>query len=221
MNIDVVTTTEATQRLNPWFSMWIKPRATIQQVIETDPTRWILLLVALDGIFQVLDRAVDKNFGDHMHWTSILLIAAITGPILGLIGLYLSGWLIGWTGRWIGGQGTHENIRAAIAWAKIPTIWVLALWGPMMLVFGQGLFVSPQYRAAENMDLAYNIWGFAIIIFFAEITSFILLCQALGQVQGFSGWKAFGNILLAGLILIIPFIMIFVFIFLGIGMFAR
>ncbi len=216
--MDIDTTTAQTQRLNPWLSMWVKPRATIQQVIETDPTRWVLLLVALNGVFDVFDRAMAKNMGNQLDWTSILLLAIITGPLFGVIGLYLFGWLIGWTGRWIGGKGTHENIRAAIAWATIPTIWALALWTPMLGIFGQDMFVSPTNLSSNDPNLLYNFWIFGIVLFFAEITSFIILFQALGQVQGFSAWRAFGNVVLAGLIAFIPLMVIIFFIASGIGM---
>ena len=73
---------------------------------------------------------------------------------------------------------------------------------------------------AANPELFYNIWGFGIIIFVAEITSFIILFQALGQVQGFSAWRALGNVLLAGLIAIIPLMLLIFCIILGMGTFA-
>lgn len=220
--MDIDTTATTTPRLNPWFSMWFKPRATIQQIIETDPTRWVLLLVAFNGIFEVFDRAMEKNLGDGLDWTSILLLAVVTGPLFGVVGLFLFGWLVGWTGRWIGGIGSHENIRAAIAWATIPTVWALALWIPMIAVFGQDMFVSPKNITSADPSLIYNLWGFSIVLLFAEITAFILLCQTLGQVQGFSAWKALGNVIIAVLVVIPPlFLLIFVLIFYGIGMFAR
>jgi len=41
--------------INPWLSIWIKPRATIRWIVNTDPTQQVILLAALGGIAQTLD----------------------------------------------------------------------------------------------------------------------------------------------------------------------
>lgn len=43
--------------LNPWFSTWVKPRETMRWIVDTDPTRQVVLLAVLGGIAQFLDRA--------------------------------------------------------------------------------------------------------------------------------------------------------------------
>jgi len=46
--------------LNPWFSVWTKPRATIQQIVDSNSNRFILLLAAISGVFHVLNRTMEK-----------------------------------------------------------------------------------------------------------------------------------------------------------------
>lgn len=111
------------QVLNPWVSIWTTPRATIQHIVDTDPERWVMVLAAISGFAQVLDRASMRNLGDKMEWPAILLVAAIAGPITGIISLSLGGALIRWSGSWIGGNASSQNIRAAIAWSSVPIIW--------------------------------------------------------------------------------------------------
>ena len=40
------------QTLNPWISMWTKPRSTIQQIVNENPTYLVLVLAAIVGFFQ-------------------------------------------------------------------------------------------------------------------------------------------------------------------------
>src|SRR5262245_45012540 len=40
--------------LNPWFSMWVMPRATMRQILDTNPSRFVHLLAILGGIVEVM-----------------------------------------------------------------------------------------------------------------------------------------------------------------------
>ena len=104
-----------TQVMNPWVSIWTKPRATIQQIVDTNPEHLVLLLAAIGGFSSVLDRASTRSLGDKLDWPVIFLIAAIVGPIAGIIALYIGSALIRWTGSWIGGKASSQTIRAAMA----------------------------------------------------------------------------------------------------------
>jgi hypothetical protein len=52
--------------------------------------------------------------GDSMPFAAVLGQAFLLGPIGGVIGLYFGGWLFGWVGRKLGGQGSSE--MAIYAW---------------------------------------------------------------------------------------------------------
>ena len=110
------------QKLNPWVSMWTKPRATIQQIVDSNPGRLVLILAAISGFSRALDRASIGNFGDRWEWPEIFLLSAITGLIVGIISLYVGSALIRWTGTRLGGNASWQNIRAAWAWSSVPII---------------------------------------------------------------------------------------------------
>ena len=57
-------------------------------------------------------------------------------------------------------------------------------------------------------SLAFLMFGFAAIEISIGIWAFVVFLKCLGQVQCFSAWKALGNVVLAGLVIIIPIVVI-------------
>lgn len=192
------------QTLNPWISMWTKPRETIQQIVASDPERLVLLLAAVVGVSNFLDRAATQEMGERIELPLILTAALIAGPIFGLISLYVGSLLLRWTGGWLGGTADYRNIRAAMAWANVPVIWALPLVIPQLALFGSEVFMSekPNIGASGSLTAAYI--GFRLIDIVIALWTLVLFLQCLGQVQGFSAWKALGNMLLSALMVAIP-----------------
>ncbi len=196
------------QTLNPWISMWVEPRETIQQIISSNPTRTVLLLAALSGFGSALDKASIKSMGDTFELPIIFSIAAIAGPIGGILSLYLGGALVRWTGTWIGGVASSQNIRAALAWSSVPLIWALLIWIPELALIGDELFTSetPRMDASDTLLLAFL--GLSLIELVIAIWTLVVLLKSLGQVQGFSAWRALGNLLLSVLVIAVPILII-------------
>ena len=197
-----------TTPMNPWFSMWLHPRRTIRQIVETNPERLVLLLATVGGIVEALINASSDSKGENMSLQAILLTALIGGPLMGVIGLWLGGALLRWTGGWIGGQADSRRIRATLAWANVPLVWSLLLWIPALLLFGAELFATatPILDASTMLSGLYMVFSFGIGI--VSIWAFVVFLHALGEVQGFSAWKALGNSILAGLAVLVPLLAI-------------
>lgn len=196
------------QSLNPWISMWVKPRATIQKIVDTNPDHLVMVLAAISGFARVLDRASMKSLGDKYEWPIIFLIAAFLGPIGGIISLYIGGALIRWAGRWIGGSASTQNIQAALAWSSVPIVWALMLWIPELALFGQELFTTETPNIDASTVLTFALFGFSAIELTIGIWTMVVFLKCLGQVQGFSAWKALGNVVLAGLVIIVPIVLV-------------
>ena len=197
-----------TTPMNPWFSMWLHPRRTIRWIVETNPDRLVLLLAAVGGIVEALINASSDSKGENMSLQAILLTSLIGGPLMGVIGLWLGGALLRWTGGWIGGQADSRRIRATLAWANVPLVWSLLLWIPALLLFGAELFAAatPILDASTMLSGLYMVFSFGIGI--VSIWAFVVFLHALGEVQGFSAWKALGNSILAGLVVLVPLLAI-------------
>lgn len=197
-----------TKPLNPWFSMWLHPRRTIRQIVETDPERLVLLLAAVGGIAQALANAESKSNGDKVSLTSVLLISLILGPLMGVFSLWLGSIILRWTGGWIGGQADARRVRTALAWANVPQIWSLLLWIPALLLFGAELFTkaTPIIEASSLLSALYLVFSIGTAVI--GVWSFVVFLHSLGEVQGFSAWKALLNSFLAMLAVALPLLVL-------------
>lgn len=201
---------------NPWITIWLEPRRTIERIVAHDPKHWVLPLAALSGVAQTLDRAVERSLGDNLAWPYILASAVIGGSISGLIGLFVGGWLLRLTGRWLGGQGSALHIRTAMAWGSAPIVWGLLLWIPLLLVFGQELFATETPLMDSSLGLLALYLGFALLDIVISVWALVAFLHCLGQVQGFSAWRALGNTLAAVAVVAVP-ILILVVLFAGLS----
>ena len=204
-----------TMPLNPWFSMWLHPRRTIRQIVETNPERLVLSLAAVGGFVEGLINMASDSKGDDMSLRAILLATLIVGPIMGIVGLWVGGFLLRWTGGWIGGQADARRIRATLAWANVPLIWSLLLWIPALLLFGRELFTAatPVLDASAALSGLHLVFSLGIGII--SLWSFVAFLHALGEVQGFSAWRSLLNSFLALLVFLVP-----LFAFIGIAIWA-
>jgi hypothetical protein len=194
--------------LNPWLSIWTRPRATIRQIVDTDPTYMVHPLVALGGVAQALDRASNRNLGDRLPLAGILALAIFLGPVFAMIGLYLFGALMRWTGSWLGGVATTKEVRAAIAWGELPTVVSLLLWIPMLALFKEEIFTSESPQLESNLSLMVVLVGLGLVGLVLGIWQTVLLIKTVAEVHRFSAWKGLGTWMLSGLVVLVPVVMV-------------
>jgi Yip1 domain len=195
-------------RENPFLTIWTRPRATIRGIVETDATYRVLALTSASGIVGALNNAAQRNAGDRLPISAILGMAIVLGPIGGIIGLYVGAWFVGLSGRWLGGRADSEDIRAALAWSAVPTLVVIPIWIVQLAVFGHEMFTSEMPSVEANPMLYVVVIATGVAEFVLAIWSLVILLKTLGEVQGFSAWRALGSMLLITLIVLIPFIVL-------------
>ncbi len=190
---------DETEILNPWFTMWFKPRETISQITAAKPLKMVLLLGALTGIEICLSSFSAKGDFGEFSLTKAMLICLLVGPVVGVGLTFIFSILLKMVGYCLGGNGSILNICAAFAWGNLPIICGI----PFSILTVLLLFKMPATGmpaviqiCAEIMDILLGIWSFFITL------------NCLMQVQGFfSLWRAFANILLAELIISILLLM--------------
>jgi Yip1 domain. len=199
---------EPERLLNPFLHIWIKPRQVIRQILNSNSKKYVILLAMIGGFAKSLDQASTRGAGDTLGYPCIFLGALIGGTIGGIIGLYILSWLIKWTGKAVGGKGSFEEIKTAIAWSNVPVMWALILWIPEIILFGQELFTSTTPIIDSNLSLTIALISFGLIEVIIGVWTFVISLKCIAEAQKFSAWKALGNVILSGLAIIVPLLII-------------
>lgn len=186
---------------NPWKTMWIRPSGTVGHLVQNRPGHRVLFLAALAGMSGTLLGAWMQNLGDSLSVQLVILNAVLVGSLWGIALLYLGGLLVAWTGKWLDGRGDGREIRTALAWGSLPAVSALALWIVAPLFLGDALFTS---GGAGTTGAGWALVTFALALGALSIWSLVLTVSAVGRVQGFSAWKALGNLGLATAFLVVP-----------------
>jgi hypothetical protein len=188
--------------MNPWLSIWTRPRATIRAIVDSDPRRHVMALIVLAGFFNALNRAAEKGTGDQLGIPGVIgtaCVAAVIGiPIWYLIAAYAR-----WAASLWGSNASTVEVRAAIAWAGTPIImWNFLLWPLQLLLWGGEVFSSntPTLDAAE-LQIVWGLFACAVVVF---IWSSVVGLKTLAEVHGFTVAKTLG----VGLFMLVPFLAI-------------
>ncbi len=181
---------------NPWLTVWTQPRATIRGIVESDPTKNVLLLSAIYGIATTINNAMSKNGGDALSMPALIAVFLIGGLIGGLLWNVVWGAIMLWTGRWLGGQATYTETRAALAWGAVPYTVILVLSCGMMIVFGLDLFRSVDIETVPLLPVA--LIGLGLVQVVLGIWSAVLMIKCLAEVHQYSAWRSFGAMILGG-----------------------
>lgn len=197
--------------LAPWRTMWLYPRATIRAILNSDnpdAIQSISRLAILLGVSQVLSPNTTPallflyfRFALSDNVLVTLALVALFGPVLGLVGITVSGIVYGAIGRRFGGVATNEETRAALVWGSLPTIAGLPLALLLVIIESLGWLESTSATVLLYLFAALSIWAI------------VLTVATLAEVNRVSLLRAFG-------ILIVPILAIIVLglLFIGIGL---
>lgn len=198
----------AKRDLNPWLSIWTRPRSTLHWVLGRDTGHWVLGLAAVSGVTEALDRASSKDLGDALSLPGLITVVVFVGAISGVISLYMIGFLLRWTGGWLGGRGSSEEIRAAVAVPNLISVWALVPWILLLAFVGEEMFTSETPRLAASSALRGLLYATTAVGLVLGLWYIIATLVCLSDVQRFSVWKAIANCILAFLVVFIPILAI-------------
>lgn len=157
---------------SPFLTIWWRPRQAIQDVVAT--TRSPLPFAALGGaasaVSGLLSVGVDQSLAD---WR-VLLVCLIGGGALGIMNVYILGWVAAGVGRLLGGTASAAKLRAVLAWGLLPAIAAAAL--AVAVVLGQHLLGASSLSLARPLSLALGL---------CTLWSVVMTLLMLGSVEGF------------------------------------
>lgn len=182
-----------------WWNIWLRPKESLQKVLDTDPNKHLVTLTIIHGFFvglylvfslltmRVLEIAQSIGLG------VLLVVGSI---IFSLFILFFISCLYQITGKWIKGEGTYIEVKSAVGWSFYPQIVSLFFVILSILV----LAITSSTIASFILMVIGNILG---------IWSLVLFFLMLGQAHKFSAWKALLCYLLALLVIIVAVCIIF------------
>lgn len=215
---DDATPVPARNPLNPWISLWTRPRATMRQILAARPRRFVHRLVVLGWTAGMAQGLVMSDWGDRVP-TSLLpvvfVLTAAFGSVVGLAFLYLNGLLLRVTGGWLEGQADAASVRAVLAWNQaVPSVWRLLLIPPWIAALGDETF---HFRFRLERVLEPGFLLMLLVQGAVGLWQLLVLLQCLGEAHRFSAWRALGAVVLEVLILLAP-VAILVLLWVGAGL---
>lgn len=195
---------QPTPPLTPWLSLWIRPRQTIQRIVDEDPGRQVLLIAALLGVQMGFSYSMAYSAGDHLSYRNLLLFIAFGAPLLGIALYCAMAYSLGLTARLFGGQAGFRPTLAALSWGNMPAIWALPLWLLPLGELGPQLFTSAKPLIEATPALNLTLLPVLLAQFLTGLWALYTLMQCVAQVQGIKVWQAFLSFIFASLLLGAP-----------------
>jgi len=187
--------------------IWLRPTETLNFIIKNCPQKYVTLLIVLGGLVNSLDKAFTRSSNADKTLIEVLPIAIVLGLLLGWITYYMYAFVLSIAGEWIGGKSQPKEFRTIIGWALIPLISTLILLIPQVLIFGDDLLLEDYDN--ESVLLTMTYLGFIILEFVLGIWSLIIFVKGIMIIQGFGLGKSILNMILPGLMILIPILLVF------------
>lgn len=187
--------------------LFTNPRAAFQDIILWNRAEVVHISFFLVSIEKAFERAELNSLGDRETLQSIVLSVIFIGGISGYIFMHIYSFAIDFTGKWIGGKARKNEIRNVVAWASIPSIFLLIVFLLRIIAFGENVFRS-ESTYEDNEFSEYLGYFFAIIQIVLIFISLRLLVIGISIAQQFSEGKAMLNVVLGILLLIIPLVLL-------------
>jgi len=178
------------------LTMWVCPRQTIRRIIDTQPDSKLFLLSLIYGLPMMFYFLQGNSWGQNSRLSTILLTALVGAVVIGYIGINIGSALLFVTGKWIGGKGRFKQVRASVAWSNVTNLASVAIWGLLIVLFRESVFLADFPYASSLGNFALLMNSIFIIQLVVAIWSIVIFVSSLAETQGFSVFKAIINTLL-------------------------
>lgn len=175
---------------NPFVSLWLQPARTVRALVDRDPKHLVAPLAMLGGIAAQFPAIAT---GDP----SQAALAGFRGAWAGLCFVWIAAAALRWSGARLGGRGTFEELRTALAWSAVPSVALVPFCLPGVALLGarlhEGDLASSETSTAGL--IAFASWQIARVVF--TVWRLCVAVAMVAEVQRFSRVRAFASCLLA------------------------
>jgi hypothetical protein len=184
-------------QLNPWVNLWIRPRETLRLLLDSKKGEIVIIYLAVIEGFLSAFALLTYLWAIYPQKTALnngyaLAALILLGGLLGLIQLYLGGWLYQFTGAWIKGKGTFRELKCAIGWSFYPALIC-------------NCFAILAYFPYFTMGLRIFFGTLYVIL---ALWSFMIFLNLIAEAHRFSAWRALLNFIIVLALLILFFLLV-------------
>lgn len=188
--------------------IWTKPRQVFTFIGNTGYDKYFIVLLVLAGISNAFDRSISQSTGNGLSLWAVIALCVFMGGLLGWILYYLYGWVLSVSGRWLNGKARSSELVKILAYGSLPSIMAMVLVIPQVMLYGNEIFKSsPTIYLESTLEnvIYYSIFGLETIL---GLWSIVLVVVGISVIQEFSIGMAILNLILAILLIILPFVFI-------------
>lgn len=184
--------------------MWFKPRATMRQILNDSrgfngrSMDWIavILFVGITFAMIIQNKSGFLVFENIIFFLQIILVSVVGGTIL----LFLLAWFFKIFGKAFGGKASSRDLRFALSWSGIITIWTMVIFIPALLIFKEKLFYIPSIEDGQFkwLDALGNPNSLNLVPLLLNLIVSIMMCwstfafiKCYAEAERFSSWRAF------------------------------
>lgn len=208
---------EETEKLNPFFSVWLSTRDTVRYVLDHKDLKYSITIAVIAGISSGINAGGEFSKMLGIPWWFVLIGMIVLGPLLNLIGLYIGSAIYTWVGTWFGGTGKYKQMLQAIGVVMIPNIWMTPYWILSAVFSYNKLFVLDIVSGLNPAAIVWFLVSSLITMTFS-IWMIVIQSKAIGEVHQFSSWKGFATLIIPSIVLGIIFgIVIFIIVFFAVS----
>lgn len=169
----------------------LQPRKTIRQIIDLNPSYLFSSLARLYGVMQLLSFAPSfaKFFPTLSHWWPLfLLVILLAAQLFGTVMIYFWSFPLWLVGKWMKGKGRWKEVKAALAWAFLPSNFIFTLFLLLLICIYRGSYFASSFWV-QSAPFSLH-WAAAIISMATMIWSLVLLVVTLAEVHRMTIWKS-------------------------------
>lgn len=172
---------------NPWFYILIRPRQTIQEIVDYSPNYRLWPLAIIYSISSLLNMAQTYSWGINVNFYVLIFLIIAASAIWGYVAFNIFSFIIFLIGKVLQGKGSFKAVRAAFAWSNVPAIANLILWVFLFYFFRERLFKPLTSPTLLEGFIFLSVFITQVIL---SLWSLIIYICALAQVQQFSILRA-------------------------------
>jgi hypothetical protein len=181
--------------MNPLFSIWTQPSATIRFIVDHKSMRYAFMLISISALINSIMAFADLGLFNGFPLFITLVLVLFFGLLFGLAGWGIAIVAYTWIGKLLGGTGTMHNMGLATGASAIPIIWTAPIGFIAISLYGQQLFATPTGPLGTNMSVGFfflQTW----IMLGISVFGLIVQSKAIGIVHNFSALRGFGTMML-------------------------